>query len=226
MLETPDDRFRMLSAISTAIGRVHAVTSQTVIVDDRLSRCWVRDRVAAVADILDRLPGRSSSPGRLAGLESALTAELSGRQLAIGWIHGDLWPANVLVQGTEPVVSGIIDWDSAAADELAVHDLLHLAITTRRLIERTDQGAVLADLLSGGTWTRDDEVVLGPPGALDSAERGVDAMDDRRFGGIPARTAVWLYWLRFVGSNLARHQDLATDRAWVAANVTAVAACA
>jgi hypothetical protein len=137
--------------------------------------------------------------------------------MSAGWIHGDLWPANVLVTGDRPEVSGIVDWDSAEDDELAIHDRLHLAVTTRRLVERQELGPVIAGLLTGGGWTDDDRAVLDvqPGGGL---RDGVS--------GLLEPTALWLYWLRFVESNLARRPALARDRVWLAANVEQVLACA
>ena len=153
---------------------------------------------------------------------AAISAELRGRTLVAGWIHGDLWPANVLFRRDEFVVSGIVDWDSAGNSELALHDRLHLALTTRRLVERKELGPVLIELLTGGGWTDDDRVVLGAHAEpIDEIEEGAEIRS-----GLSVRTGLWLFWLRFVESNLARHPGLATDRAWMVANVERVIACA
>ena len=159
----------------------------------------------------------------MATITSAIASDLGGRTLDVGWIHGDLWPANVLVTADGGPISGIVDWDSAERDELGLHDRLHLAVTTRRLVERKDAGAVIAGLLSNGSWTADDRLVLDLP-AEDAGGLG-DARGEG-LSGLPARTALWLYWLRFVESNLARRPALASDRAWLTANVRQVLACA
>ena len=49
----------------------------------------------------------------------------------------------------------------------------------------------MAGLLTGGGWTADDRAVLDVPAG--------DGLS-----GVPDPTALWLYWLRFVESNLAR----------------------
>ena len=200
-------RRRLLVATARAIGTIHAATARAVVVDEAVLGRWVSTRARVIADTLHR--ARPALPdGRLARIEAAVSADLADRTLQVGWIHGDLWPANILVADDTALITGIVDWDSAEDDELAFHDRLHLAITTRRLVARKELGPVLADLLSGGTWSEDDRAVL------DAASELSD------------RTALWLYWLRFVESNLLRHPDLASDRTWLAANVEQVLACA
>ena len=125
--------------------------------------------------------------------------------LSAGWIHGDYWSANILVDEAGGV-SGIVDWDSAEPDELAAHDVFHLVLYARKLRRREALGAVVADLLGGSAFDAHELAALeraGPPG----------------FG---IRTTALLYWLQFVESNLRRQPGLATSERWLAANVGAV----
>jgi hypothetical protein len=213
LLSDAEQRRRMLVATAQAIAGVHAATARPVVVDDAILGRWVTARVAGIAGVLRRGSRAARNGALLASVASRVAADLRDRTLRAGWIHGDLWPANVLVTGDGAEIRGIVDWDSAEADELALHDSLHLAVTTRRLVERTELGPVVAGLLTGGGWTADDRAVLDVP-----------AGDG--FSGLSEPTALWLYWLRFVESNLARRPELATDRAWLAANVEQVLACA
>jgi hypothetical protein len=218
----------MLVATAQAIGGIHVATARPVVVDDVILDRWVTRRVRIVAESLRRGPAasRASAEAALARVTSMIAADLRDRAVTTGWIHGDLWPANVLVTGDGAVVSGIVDWDSAEDDELALHDRLHLAVTTRRLLERRELGPVVAGLLSGGGWTDDDRAVLevaSGGGTGHDAEPG-DGLSG--LSGLPDRTALWLYWLRVVESNLTRHPGLATDRTWLTANVEQVLACA
>jgi hypothetical protein len=224
VLDDPVRRRAMLAATTGAIVAIHAATAGRVVVDDAVIDRWVSARTGIIDAALTRRPSRASAERRLlATIASTIASDLRGRTLDIGWIHGDLWPANVLVTGDGGSISGIVDWDSAERDELALHDRLHLAVTTRRLVERKDAGAVIAGLLAHGTWSDDDRLVLDLPAANGG---GLTTGTSQGLSSLPARIALWLYWLRFVESNLARRPALATDRAWLAANVRQVLACA
>jgi hypothetical protein len=221
LLPDAERRRRMLVATTQAIAGLHAATARPVVVDDALLGRWVTARVAGIAAVLRRGSGASRDGARLARVAASVAAELRDRTLSAGWIHGDLWPANVLVAGDGAEIRGIVDWDSAEEGELALHDRLHLAVTTRRLVERTELGPVVAGLLTGGGWTADDRAVLDAP-----AGDGLTGPAGDGLSSLPDPTALWLYWLRFVESNLARRPELATDRPWLAANVEQVLACA
>jgi phosphotransferase family enzyme len=227
----PGRRRLMLVATTRAIAEIHAVVAaRPVVVDDVLIDRWVTARVRIVADTLGRGSTASPASGQpaVASVGSRIAADLRDRTLQVGWIHGDLWPANVLVKGAGPAISGIVDWDSAEDDELALHDRLHLALTTRRLVERAELGPVVAGLLTGGGWTDDDRAVLDVPQGGRPLGDGPEPRPSPADGlsGLPDATALWLYWLRFVESNLTRRPGLATDRVWLAANVEQVLACA
>jgi hypothetical protein len=216
LLPDAEGRRRMLVATTQAMAGIHAATARPVVVDDDVVDRWVSARVRIIAEAMRRGPTTSPASAPLASVASTVSADLRDRTLSAGWIHGDLWPANVLVTGDRPVISGIVDWDSAENDELALHDRLHLAVTTRRLLERKELGPVIVGLLTGGSWTDDDRAVLDVP-------TGEAPLGDG-LSGLPGRTALWLYWLRFVESNLMRRPGLATDRAWLTANVEQVLA--
>ncbi len=237
LLPDPERRRPMLMATARAIGAIHSATARPVAVDDVVLDRWVTRRVRMVAQSLRGGPvALARAEPALARVASTIVADLRDRTVSAGWIHGDLWPANVLVTGDGATVSGIVDWDSAEDDELALHDRLHLAITTRRLLEKRELGPVVAELLNGGSWTDDDRAALDSPadGAAGPDAGLGDRPGDGQSGisgtsglsGLPDRTALWLYWLRVVEANLTRHPRLATDRTWLTANVEQVLACA
>jgi len=211
-----DRRRATVAAIVAAIAPIHAA-SAAIRVDADRTRGWVADRAAVVAEAVRSEPARSEAVDRLAG---DLAGRLIGRELAVGWIHGDLWAANVLVDG-RGAVTGIVDWDTAAPAEPALHDRLHLALTTRRRAERRHLGPLLAELLETGRWADEDRPALGlGPTDLVDGDTPVASL-----GGLDAITALQLYWLRFVEANLARHPGLAHDVAWRRANLDRVIAC-
>ena len=229
MLSDPAARARMLVAATAAIAMIHEETGARIVVDDARLAAWVHQRTRRIADALPR--GRPSDADLvgLATIESAVAIGLRGRSLTAGWVHGDLWPANILVEPVGGSVTGLVDWDSADAGELALHDRLHLALTTRRLVAHEELGRVLVALLRGAAWTDDDRIVLGADLDLGSGQGSGPARPlpaDEAFTGLGIQIALWLYWLRFVDTNLLRHPELATDRDWLATNVREVLRCA
>lgn len=197
-----------------AIDGLHRRTASTAAADpalaDRRTR-WVDRRLAAVASLGPAIAKRDADTGRTlaSGLERVamgLRESVDAGDVSAGWIHGDYWSANLLVDEAG-AVSGIVDWDSAEPDELAAQDAFHLILYARKLRRREGLGAVVADLLGGGTFEANELAALEgacPPG----------------FG---VRTMALLYWLRFVETNLRRQPALATTDRWLASNVGAVA---
>jgi aminoglycoside phosphotransferase (APT) family kinase protein len=203
-----------LDAALDAVDDLHRHTASTGPATDRVAdrrRRWVDQRVAATASLGPAITRRDPEAGRAltAGLErlgTGLGETISAPDLSAGWIHGDYWSANLLVDDAG-AVSGIVDWDSAEPDELAAHDVFHLVLYARKLRRREGLGAVVADLLGGA--------------AFDAQE--VAALERACPPGFGIRTTALLYWLRFVDSNLRRQPALATTDRWLASNVGAVA---
>ena len=86
-----------------------------------------------------------------------------------------------------------------------------------------DPGAcwpVVAELLRDRRWAPDDRLALGLDGSGESWDGTTEALD-----GLDVSTAIWLYWLRFVETNLVRHPELGSDRVWLAENVARVVTC-
>jgi hypothetical protein len=216
LIGDPDERGVLLRRVAGGIAAIHAASAvRAAVIDIQLST-WVDRRVAIVRSILDAGRHPPTHAAALDQLGSELRSAVRGRKLSAGWIHGDLWPANVLVDQAGHQLTGLVDWDSAAPDELPLHDLLHLALTTRRLVERRALGELVGELLRDAAWTADDRAVLGP-GAEGSDGPAV-------FDGLDASTALRLYWLRAVEVNVDRRPALARQRAWVRANVVSVLA--
>jgi phosphotransferase family enzyme len=216
LISDPVERAVLLRRVADEIAAIHASVAVRASVTDAQLSTWVDRRVAIVRSILG---AGHHPPGHAAALDqlgSDLRSAIRGRKLSTGWIHGDLWPANVLVDQASHHLTGLVDWDSAGPDELPLHDLLHLALTTRRLVERRPLGELVADLLGGAAWTADDQAALGR-GAEDGDGQAV-------FDGLDVTTALRLYWLRAVEMNVDRRPALARQRAWVRANVVSVLA--
>jgi aminoglycoside phosphotransferase (APT) family kinase protein len=170
-----------------ALTALHGVAARRTVVDEALLQRWVDAPVAVVARICGRLP-RVTPMHRLDRLRTLLREELAGRQVEVGWAHGDFWAGNLLTEA-DGRLTGIVDWDLAAPDELALHDLLHLLLYHRRLVSGSETGDLVVGLLAGEQpWTPEEAPVV---------ELARAAFPD----GPPSdRVLVLLHWLRHVAA--------------------------
>ena len=125
---------------ASAIGVLHARTAHSAVVDEALLRRWVDLRV----DILARATRRRDAVDRL---RRRLHAAWAGREVEIGWVHGDFWLGNVMVDPATGVAAGIIDWEWAARDELPAQDLVYACVHSRMLASGGELGDVVAEML-------------------------------------------------------------------------------
>jgi hypothetical protein len=168
----------------TAITALHRATARPVRVGEEQLRRWVDEPVGVLARLPRRLP-IYCPPERAAQLGQRLRAELDGRWVHAGWIHGDCWSGNVRVDPVRGSITGILDWDCAGFGELPAHDLLHLSLLGLAAQGGTDLGAVVAQSLAAGRWPAECEEAVSPA----RWAWGDDIAD---------RTVLLLYWLRHV----------------------------
>lgn len=187
-----------------AITPLHVRTSGSVVVGEQQLARWVVEPLERVA-ALDGLSDAQRTT--LTALRERLTGELCGVGRRITWIHGDFWPANVLVDA-HGTVTGIVDWDRAAPDELALHDVLQALLYTRKLRLRQPLGAIVARQLREPAWMLEEQRALAC--LPDDPESVTDS------------TAVTLYWLRHVAENLRRDPAYARNAGWLRDNVLLV----
>ncbi len=137
-----------------------------------------------------------------------LDDELAGVPRGFG--HGDFFAENLLVEGGR--LSGVVDWDAAGPGRLPLLDLLHLIVTSRwRGVDLGWGPAIASHLLP---WARDG----GDETARDHCARvGIDPDP-----ALLERLAV-AYWLDRAAAQLSTHAEYWEDRAWIEANVAAVA---
>jgi aminoglycoside phosphotransferase (APT) family kinase protein len=210
------DPAALLSAQETAagvIGVLHRATAHTVVVDDATATRWIDARATS---LLRRRTHRGALGGRFDRLLRELRSAVVGRTLPLAWIHGDFWLGNLLAESDLREPWGIVDWETAAADELPLHDAYHLLFTTRRLEGREELGTLIARRLAGADWSPSERRVLE---SLSVTGRD-EALDDRH--------ALLLYWLRHAAVH-AEQQPLNPGpryRVWERRNVHRVlAAC-
>jgi glycosyltransferase involved in cell wall biosynthesis len=181
-----------------AIAPLHRRGQMVADVDGALLRRW--------ADEPARLLARVARSGHAVDrVTAALHAGLTGRQVSLGWTHGDFHPGNLLL-GADGQVTGIVDWDQARElDNIAADLAFWLLTTPERRSGRQEFGErVAARLAAPRCWTPDESRLLGPLAAGDAAT---------------ARALLLLTWLRHVTGNLAKSRRYAHSPLWLRRNV-------
>ncbi len=95
------------------------------------------ERVARLADLVDRR-------ARYTELVTEIRSRLDGRAVPSAYSHGNFWPGNVLYD-TDNTLTGVIDWDGAAAASLPVVDLIYFLVRTHSLVRGGSFGEGFAD---------------------------------------------------------------------------------
>jgi aminoglycoside phosphotransferase (APT) family kinase protein len=198
----------VLAAAVRLIEDLHARTGEERILDGTDLEEWVGQPLRRLAT--SRVIGGHHEKYRpvLERIRGELSAALTDRPVRTSWIHGDFWPANLLVSGM--AVTGVVDWDRARPHQLPLHDLLHLHVFARRAADGCELGDVLVRALRRGLGE-----AIGVPD--ESLHRWLD--------GLPERPAILLYWLRHI-SLFIESEDHGDDRLWLRRNVHNVLACA
>ena len=138
-----------------------------------------------------------------------LRAGLEGREVSVGWVHGDLAPGNVLLSTDGRQVCGLVDWERATSTGLPQVDVVHLLLTVRMLTEGRELGDLVCDLLPA----RDEAAGAVQPGSQ-TAEPTGDPLDDP--------VLVLLTWLHHVSGIVAKTDHYAPRSVWAARNVDVV----
>jgi hypothetical protein len=197
----------LLDASARLIGGLHSRTARERRVDGAAVEAWVGLPLRRLERFAETRPRHGELRAGVDRLRRDLAAALLGRTVGLGWIHGDFWPGNILASPESGRITGVVDWDqAAAADQLGLHDLLHLYLHARRLARGEELGDVVVGALTDGV-----------PEAIGVRAGLVDAWTD----GIPPRAALLLCWLRhatlFLDSD--GHRD---NRYWLGSNVDKV----
>lgn len=185
-------------AVLATMGRIHAATGRLRDIDEELLADWIDGPVAAIRQVYG-LPGAA---GKLDRLSAELHRAWLGRQVLTGYVHGDLWPGNVLVGGEpgEPCVGGIVDWENARATGLPDTDMVHWWLTT--------QPGELGDAVL--------EALQRPEGVRSGLARlGVELPN----GSLEIEHVVLQTWLWHIAAGLARASTNRVGLLWLARNV-------
>jgi aminoglycoside phosphotransferase (APT) family kinase protein len=204
----PRRRAALLRAAVRVISDLHACTREQILLDDLAVDGWVHSPLRRLESFAATRPRHGRLIDAVHRLREELMTVLIGRTVTTSWIHGDFWPGNLLAAPPGAHVTGVVDWDRAAARQLPLHDLLHLHVLARRVAYGDEFGDVVIKALRDG---------IGETLGVHPAEAAA------WLGGIPQRPAILLYWLRhlllFIDSE--GHHD---NPRWLRGNVERVLA--
>ncbi len=213
IVSDPAARLRMQVAAVNAIGKLHRLTANAVVVNEERLVRWIDEPLRLIRDVTRTLPRAADHQDAIARLAVELRQALLGRRLSVSWVHGDFAPGNILVTPDGSALTGIVDWDLAQPDDLPLLDLIQLVLSTRMLVQRRELGEVLGGLLRGEKWTPHEQALL------DQAQSA--RVEDR----VSPRAMLLLCWLRHVSDNVTKSTRYANHWLWVAKNIEAVLEC-
>jgi hypothetical protein len=152
----------LLRRAAHSIRGLHDATSVPVVVDADAFARWVGEPLRRVRHVLTAAHGAGHWKRALEALEGALREALLGRVLLAGWVHGDFWLGNVLMQPQGDRVTGVIDWDRARPAEVVAHDVVHLLLVHRMFAAPAQRffGETVHSFLTGQEWSADERRVL------------------------------------------------------------------
>ena len=121
---------RQLELMFTWSRRLQRSSGRWAVLDDELIRTRLEPLAAAAVTALDgdravrELLDRTLDHAR----------ELHGTPIRLGVAHGDLWAGNVLVE--DEAITGVVDWERAAGDELPIWDPVKAVLDTAYHLDR------------------------------------------------------------------------------------------
>jgi hypothetical protein len=195
---TPATQAEVTAAVLRAISTLHRATASQATLDDAMLDRWVDEPIAALtrwyhAEAVSRAPA-------LRRLRDELWCSLEGREVTVGWIHGDLAPGNVLLRPGTQEVSGLLDWERAAATGLPEIDFIHLHLTVQMVTRRRELGDLVCELLEERPGVTSDCATRDP-------------------------ALVLLSWLHHVSGIVTKSDRYRAGGLWAARNVSRVLAC-
>lgn len=189
------------SAALEKLGQIHEATRSIEVVDSAVLAHWIDDPLA----VIRRGYGIPSAGAKLDRMAEMFHRAWLGREVAVGYIHGDFWPGNVLIgSGAEGAsVTGIIDWENACPRGLPDADLVHWWLTT----QQGHLGDVVRAALEDPDKLRADLARLGAGLPNDDLE---------------IELIVLLAWIMHVSAGFERATTHKVSLVWVARNVSPI----
>lgn len=122
MARDPALRDASLADALAVIGDLHRRSLRREVATEATVRRLLGGRQASVETTWPRGGARGEDGARMRRLGAALTRSMVGRTVELGWVHGDYWLDNVLVEPESGKVVRVIDWGEAACDDLVGRD--------------------------------------------------------------------------------------------------------
>ena len=208
-----DTRMRMQTTATAAISELHRRTAASLMVDVATLERWVDRPITVMKDSLANGKAAVDYHRVFDRLTTDLHSSLMGRTLSVSWIHGDYTPGNILLTPDAASVTGIIDWDQAAPQNLPQLDLALLFLSSRMLEQRCELGDVVRQILNADEWNPHEEnLLLAAKASLPGDALGV-------------REIVLLSWLRHAEANLTKATRYFGHRLWKVKNIEGVLEC-
>ncbi|MBI5564481.1 MAG: phosphotransferase [Chloroflexi bacterium] len=198
------------AAAANTIAQLHRATASTAFVNDDLLTRWIDRPLQAIRPVAIRHDRAGEGARALDRLAAELKSSLMGRRVSVSWIHGDYMPGNILATADGARLTGIVDWDLAAAGELPQLDLMHFLLSMRMLVENREMGDVVRELLTREKWTTQElDILIEAQAALPGEV-------------VETRTLILLSWLRHIARNLTKSDRYAGNWLWLTKNVEGV----
>ncbi len=213
-IRNSDARAAAQDASLRCIAEFHERTQTLRTVDD----AFLSHRISRLLDVLHKWNVSRKREETYAQNIDRLGAELhrmlSGRTVALSWVHGDYSPDNIMMSNDGLQVSGVMDWELAQPDELPQLDVMQFLLSCRMLVRKQELGDVLRDLLlNNSKWSPHEQ------SAWESAQAHLvgDALN--------MRTMLLFAWLRHVTDNLEKSTHYAAHWLWTTKNLEGVLKC-
>ena len=204
-LRSTESRDQLFADAGMLLDRLRQATGAEVVLGEVELRSLV-DLPAAGAISIFGAPDHRQAAARLEAVRDEIRRQMTGVAVGISLIHGDFWPANLLLDPDTGSITGIVDWESAERHGLSIHDALHLVLYTRKLVAHSPLGWEVRRALEGAPWSEGERRILSaatPP-------------------NVELRPLLLLYWLRQIAVNQDRQPDRTRQRAWRRDNVEVV----
>ncbi len=180
------DRGDLLIAAAGMIAGLHCATGvPTVLEDDDVIRLVDLRLEAALREGRLRV-ARRQMPA-LDRLKRELRSAMVGRRTLLGWIHGDYWLGNVVVDGMDEPC-GIIDWDQMQFASPPGIDLVYLILNTRAIDRNRELGTIVVAALEDAGLSDVEASVMAKTTTPDTSD------------SLSWRALVLLAWLHHVTS--------------------------